>query len=63
MPKILCDVMDCAHIRPMGTSVGDKPYLGLCQQELVNIAEHVGRSSMPTCITYDKKETEQRSGE
>lgn len=63
MPKILCDVMDCAHIRPMGTSVGDKPYLGYCQKEVVNIAEHISLLGGPTCITYDKKETEQRSGE
>lgn len=63
MTRVLCDAMDCAHIRPTGTSVGDKPYLGYCQSELVNIAEHVFCSSRPTCITYDKKETKQRSGE
>ena len=63
MTRVLCDAMDCVHIKPMGTSVGDKPYLGYCQNELVNIAEHVNRLGMPTCITYDKKETKQRSGE
>lgn len=63
MTRILCDAMDCAHIRSMGTSVGDKPYLGFCQQELVNITKHIGQPKQPTCITYDEKETKQRSGE
>lgn len=63
MTRVLCDAMDCAHIRPIGTSVRKRPYLGYCQKELVNIAEHIGHSGGPTCITHSKKETEQRSGE
>ena len=64
MTRVLCDAMDCVHIRPISTSVKEKPYIGYCESELVNIASCIGRTNRPICITYDKKKAKQRpSGE